>query len=304
MMKYDIVGDVHGCADKLSELLHKMDYQKKGDVYCHPERKVIFLGDFIDRGPYQKETLKIVRPMIESGEAMSVMGNHEFNAICYSTKLGDDYVRPHSEKNRHQHEIFLDQFPYESDEYYEAIDWFKSLPVYLDFEQFGVVHACWCEESLQSLDLTIQGNRLKDEAYTNYADNSHAHYHALEKILKGPEVKLPEALYFKDKDGHERKHARFRWWADMSVQNYERLEFSEAEITDAHKDMLTSADLPEPMTPEGKVIFVGHYWLQGDPKPLSDKVACVDYSVAKDGKMTAYRYNGENKIHQSAFIWV
>ena len=43
---------------------------------------VIFLGDFIDRGPHQREVIEIDRQMIEAGTAQSVMGNHEFNAIA------------------------------------------------------------------------------------------------------------------------------------------------------------------------------------------------------------------------------
>tara|TARA_B100000780_G_C20865211_1_gene344061 strand:+ start:78 stop:665 length:588 start_codon:yes stop_codon:yes gene_type:complete len=181
MNKYDIIGDIHGCAGKLTELLHKLEYQKKGDVYFHPERTAIFLGDFIDRGPYQKETLQIVRPMIESGEALSVMGNHEFNAICYATKFNDDYIRPHSDKNTHQHKVFLEEFPFGTDEYYDAINWFKTLPVYIEGENFGVVHACWCEGSFQKTSSVMEHNNiLSDEGYSNYADETHDHYHALE----------------------------------------------------------------------------------------------------------------------------
>lgn len=304
MNKYDIIGDVHGCADKLTELLQKLEYQKKGDVYRHAERNVIFLGDFIDRGPYQKETLEIVRPMIDNGEAFSVMGNHEFNAICYSTKIEDGYIRQHTQKNQHQHHAFLSQFPFDSDEYHTVVSWFKTLPIYLDFENLGVVHACWCEDSLQKISsVTDNNNALNDNAYLNYADKSHNHYIALENLLKGPEVSLPKALYFKDKDGHERKNARFRWWADPSQENYERLEFTGTIISEEHKFLLKQSILPMPILPKNKIIFVGHYWLQGDPAPLSNKVACVDYSVAKGGKMTAYRYNGENVINPESFIW-
>ena len=47
----DFIGDIHGHADKLEWLLSKMGYDKKNDTYSHPERTVIFVGDYIDRGP-------------------------------------------------------------------------------------------------------------------------------------------------------------------------------------------------------------------------------------------------------------
>ncbi len=50
------------------------------------ERKVIFLGDFIDRGPKIRQVLEIVRPMIEGGKALTVMGNHELNALVLTDR--------------------------------------------------------------------------------------------------------------------------------------------------------------------------------------------------------------------------
>ena len=66
----------------------------------HSERTMIFVGDFIDRGPDQREVLRIVRSMCEAGAAKAVMGNHEFNAIGWATRGdGDRFLREHSCKN-------------------------------------------------------------------------------------------------------------------------------------------------------------------------------------------------------------
>ena len=51
-------------------------------------------------------------------------------------------------------------------------------------------------------------------------------------------------------------------------------------------------------------VFVGHYWLAGTPKPLATNVACTDYSVAKGGKLVAYRWDGESTLHEEKFHWV
>ena len=82
---HDLIGDIHGHADALQQLLTKLGYAKHKGVYRHPDRQAIFLGDFIDRGPKIRETLEIVRPMIDSGTALAVMGNHELNALAFHT---------------------------------------------------------------------------------------------------------------------------------------------------------------------------------------------------------------------------
>lgn len=56
--KYDLVGDIHGHADPLHRLLAKLDYVEDNGIYRHPERTMLFAGDFIDRGPEQREALE------------------------------------------------------------------------------------------------------------------------------------------------------------------------------------------------------------------------------------------------------
>src|SRR6202008_3839311 len=83
---YDIIGDVHGCATHLTDLLDALGYRENDwtGAYRHPQRQAIFVGDLIDRGGEQLRVLEIVKRMVDSGSAQIVMGNHEFNAIAYS----------------------------------------------------------------------------------------------------------------------------------------------------------------------------------------------------------------------------
>lgn len=83
---FDVIGDVHGHAAELTILLDRMGYEETNGVLRHPEgRRAVFLGDFIDRGPEIRRTLEIVRGMVEAGSALAVMGNHELNALHYTT---------------------------------------------------------------------------------------------------------------------------------------------------------------------------------------------------------------------------
>ena len=69
---YDIIGDIHGHASALEALLLKMNYKEVNGVWQHPGRKVIFVGDYIDRGPAIRETLHIVRSMTENDKAIAL----------------------------------------------------------------------------------------------------------------------------------------------------------------------------------------------------------------------------------------
>jgi protein phosphatase len=78
---FDIIGDVHGCFDELTELLRQLGYQVEGTPAPgaqHPGgRKAIFLGDLVDRGPDSPSVLSLVMSMVETGTALCVPGNHD-----------------------------------------------------------------------------------------------------------------------------------------------------------------------------------------------------------------------------------
>jgi protein phosphatase len=76
---FDIIGDVHGCYDELEELLTMLGYAADVDgVWRHPnERKAIFVGDLVDRGPRVPDVLRLVMQMVDAGTALALPGNHD-----------------------------------------------------------------------------------------------------------------------------------------------------------------------------------------------------------------------------------
>ena len=83
---FDIIGDVHGCADELVELLEELGYgveASDGGFEVRPpeERRAIFLGDLVDRGPKSPEVLRLVMGMVDSGAALCVPGNHDAKLV-------------------------------------------------------------------------------------------------------------------------------------------------------------------------------------------------------------------------------
>lgn len=279
---YDLIGDIHGHAAELKALLSKMDYREMDGVWQHSERKVIFLGDFVDRGPEQVETVNIARTMVERGKALAVMGNHEFNAVAWATedpRNPGNYLRPHIEKNLKQHKAFLDQVGESSDLHQSMIKWFKTLPVYLELPDFRVVHACWHPEHIAAIaNYTDPSNRLLQKAWVEASQKGSEAYDAIETLLKGLEIPLPGDHHFFDKDKNKRTNIRAEWWRQGDL-TYRDLAMVPGDVIQhiphepVESDVLPGYDGKKP-------VFVGHYWMSGEPKPLSKHIACLDYSVA------------------------
>lgn len=87
---FDIIGDVHGCADELELLLRTLGYsiafegegESRRVVTSGPAgRRAFFVGDLVDRGPRSPDVLRIVMSMVEKGQALCVPGNHDVKFV-------------------------------------------------------------------------------------------------------------------------------------------------------------------------------------------------------------------------------
>lgn len=295
MHDFHIVGDIHGHADKLEQLLEHLGYEKENNVYQHPNAKVVFLGDFIDRGHQQRRVIDIVRPMVDRGHALAVMGNHEFNAICYHTLHPEtsDPLRIHSEKNTDQHKAFLKDYALHDEETRELISWFKKLPIYLEVKGtegnhvlFRAVHACWHQAIIdRTPDL------LTDEYIIKAAEKGNSAYEDIEVLLKGPEISLPEGVTFKDKSGIERHDIRIKWWFSSGTSTYREIAMvPEGEEENLPNDPIPATQNDYVYSKDAPPVFFGHYWLTGEPQVIQRNLACLDYSAGKGGTLMAYRW--------------
>lgn len=305
-MSFDVIGDVHGQFDKLVGLLKHLGYRDTGGAWRHPDRTVIYVGDLIDRGPKQLATIELVRAMVDAGAAQCVMGNHEFNAIAWVTPDPEHpgkFLRDHHKLgNREQHQAFLNVVE-GTHRQREITDWFRTLPLWLEFPGLRIVHACWHRPSIDLLQKAMGSEqRLTDEMIVLGSRKGHPIYAAIEIVCKGLEVELPAGILFKDKEGKVRHEVRVRWWQE-DLSTYRKAAIGPP----GDMEMIPDAPMPAEWVAYpyvGPPVLFGHYWFTGTPTVISPRFACLDYSAARDGPLVAYRFDGEKELSSDKLAWV
>jgi len=297
-------------------LLDVLGYRVVDGAHSHPDRTAVFVGDLMDRGPRQVEVVRIVRAMHEAGSALVVLGNHEFNALSYATPdpgTPGDFARTRQGRrgahNTRQHQAYLDQVVEGSDLHHEHLEWFRTLPLYLDLGGIRVAHACWHPAALAVLDKWVPpGTPLTDAFVIEANTRGTEAFDAVEVVLKGPELRLPPELTWIDPEGTLRHAARLRWWDDAARTCREvGLIPSNARAADGtpHPGLPdTMPDVADDFRYLDDVpVFFGHYWFTGSPAPAARHAVCVDYSAARQGcSLVAYRWDGESVPSADRFV--
>lgn len=301
-MTIDFVGDIHGHAAALEALLRQLGYRETAGAWRHPDRHMVFVGDFIDRGPEQLRTIDMVRRMMDAGSARAVMGNHEFNATAWATQDPErpgKFLRVRGSKNRMQHQVFLDAVGNDSELHREVVGWFKTLPLWLEIGGVRVVHACWHPpmQALLAPHLDVE-NRLTEEGWLAATRKGTDAFKAAEILLKGMEVSLPDGVTFFDEDGIERRRTRTKWW-DVSADTYRAAAIVDETTRGRMPDTIMPASDRVPGAGDA-ITMIGHYWLKSAvPYLTSARVACLDFSVARGGLLASYAYDGEPELDLS-----
>ena len=278
MNGYDIIGDVHGYASLLKALFKQLNYSATGNSYFHPlGRKIVFVGDLINRGPDSIKVLNLIRKMHSQKQAFCVLGNHEFRLI-------QNFV-----KNPSSIDPSLVEF----------IPWIRSLPLFLEFPKFRVVHAAWHFSSIKKLksqsvedDNFILSTMLPDSVFKR----------PVQIILQGIHITLPQDWSYSDRFGITREKARMRWWEkDRNCINGSNF-FPKSEKY-SNSFFKNNCELGiEYYSKSEKPVFVGHYCLPPNEPKINDNVICVDGCVSCDKVLWAYRYNNDRVIDEKGLI--
>lgn len=219
MEKFDVIGDVHGELPALMSLGRELGYRED---WTHPEgRKLIFLGDLVDRGAYSLETAELVHSLALAERAVCIMGNHEYNLVAHDLRV------PGYEHPKTSNRPTIEDQQQHPERWRAVLEFFRTLPMALEFPELRLVHACWHKPSMGLLEQVLRPGSDVDGLFADRVVlTSPFARHGLrqglssdceptggdpaqEIILKGYEEPSEP---FHDVDGHERRSIRTTWW--------------------------------------------------------------------------------------------
>lgn len=226
----DIVGDIHGQLRTLEALLDDLDYRGRPDgSLTHPEgRRLVFLGDLVDRGPHSFEVADRVRRACLSGEHLCLLGNHELNLVEW---------RHGRSKAKVSNRCTIEEIEAAPAKWAPILDFFETLPVALELASLRVTHAVWHQGCFGQLEAALTQPPADHSLTRDWAERVRLHSPytngewrpelsredypgqaepALEVFLKGYETEV--AAPFIDNDGRRRQKERARWWLDPNAE--------------------------------------------------------------------------------------
>jgi hypothetical protein len=252
----DIVGDVHGEIEALQTLLQRLGYSSDG---THPEgRRLVFVGDLVDRGPDSPAVAGLVRRLIEAERAQCVLGNHELNILIGSHKPDNVWFFHHQPAAQAR----------------DILRFFADLPLALERPDVRVVHAAWDAAMIDVARQATRADELHRAAQSQIEDViqrrglrdriemrlTRQNEDPVKLLTSGPEARADAPFETMGKLRHERRVA---WWHEY----------------------------------EGPLCVFGHYWRILLPDEVDNDrlftgvllnailgrgdAMCVDYSVGK-----------------------
>ncbi len=298
---YDIIGDVHGHAQLLKKMLLELGYKKTTSGYVHPDRKAVFVGDFINRGPSIRKAFRTIRTMVENGNALAILGNHEINIIISHIKNKDNLFQ----KNDISELKTINEFRPYPEEWKDHVKWLRTLPLFLELDGLRVVHACWSDEAVEYIKQNIPPGRIKKEVFKQLyktPDTPVAQYIWL--LTKGIQFRLPGDLKIKNNKGTCPRSFRMRWWENPRGKTFEELSFES-------KFELPGYTVPPEIIPQSlpypesdPAVFFGHYCRHNGPYIIKPNVCCIDACINGNKTLLAYRWDGETMLSEAKLVKV
>ena len=301
---YDIIGDVHGHAQLLKKLLLELGYEKTPEGYSHPNRKAVFVGDFINRGPQIKKTIHIIRKMVENGNALAILGNHEINVIIayLKDKKENPLVKPLL-KNFISGLKTFNEFIDAPEEWQDHLRWLRTLPLFLELDGIRIVHACWSEKAINFMKNNLPQGKIKKEIFRKIYKNPGSEWATNFWLLtKGMQFNMPGDLKIINNKGISPRSFRMRWWENPMGKTFEEISFES-------KFHLPEYTIPQEILPESlpypedaPIVFFGHYCRGNGPHIIKPNICCLDTCIAGSKMLLAYRWHGESILKPENLI--
>lgn len=302
---YDIIGDVHGYAQLLKKLLLKLGYRKTPDGFSHHSRKAVFVGDFLNRGPQIRKSVKIVRSMVENGNALAILGNHELNILIFDLKSKNSPVVNVSKKKDLSVFKTINEFVSREEEWNSHMKWIRTLPFFLQMDHLRIVHACWSDDAVNYLKNELPSGKIKKKVIRELYKNPESGLSQnIWLITKGVYFRMPGDLRVKNNKGIFPQSFRTRWWKNPTGKTFREVSFE-------NKYMLPDYTIPEQILPpyipyheDEPIVFFGHYCRGEGPFIIRRNICCVDSCVTGTKVLTAYRWEGEQKLLRENLVQV
>jgi hypothetical protein len=293
---YDIIGDVHGHATLLKKLLKVLGYKKAGNSYSHNSKKAVFIGDFINRGPEVRETLSIIRDMVEAGNAHAILGNHELNAIIFYLK--DKYGNPVMQKNITGFFKTQKDFSSHSDEWKSHRKWMRTLPLFLELDPIRIVHAYWKDENIDFFrnNLVADVKLRKKFLAKIYKEPDSPEGKAIWQTTKGLYFDLPKDLSIRNNKKASIRSYRMNWWESPEGKTFNQISFESKFTLPGYTVPVEILPIINPYPEEAPLVFFGHYCHGDGPYILKPNVCCVDSCVTSTKILSAYSWMGEDVL--------
>ena len=304
---YDIIGDVHGEAELLERLLDQLGYRAHERGFRHPDRKAIFVGDVLDRGPNIPRAIEIVNAMVECGDGYAVLGNHELGALAIHY-LGEQLSEPEREAFYRQYITTVAAFAGRSASLQEHLERIRDWPMYIECPGFRVVHACWNPAAVDVLAVHDDRSRMVQPLLEKVFEWGSKERGAALKLTNGVNLSLPIGMTLVGADGVERSTVRANFWcenpstyADIAIVNGDL----PSQIGSRQLTSVLKKQLPPAYGCDERPLFVGHYWMLGSLRLASSNVVCVDFVDLQKRRLAAYRWsNGADLDDANAWVQV
>ncbi|WP_297086317.1 metallophosphoesterase [uncultured Draconibacterium sp.] len=301
---YDIIGDVHGYATLLKKLLLEMGYKKTNGSFSHESRKAIFVGDFINRGPEIRKTIRIIKAMVEAGHAYAVLGNHELNAIIYhlKDKQGRSII---NKPSKYFLSLFktINEYSAQSLEWRENLKWLRTLPLFLDFGEIRVVHACWSDQAIQTAAGLYEDGRLRKKVFRKvYKKNNSEEAKCVWLLTKGINMNMPSDLRVMNNKGVSPRSFRIKWWENLAGYDFRTASFESKFTMPAYTIPKEIVPATFPYPEDAPILFFGHYCRGVGPYLIKPNICCVDSCVTGTKSLLAYRWSGEKELNMNHLV--
>jgi len=159
--QYWVIGDIHGCMFTLEKLIKELPN----------DAKLIFIGDFVDRGKYSKEVMEFI---VENNHP-SVMGNHEYLMFNYARDAILRDKRSIWLEDAYGGLATVKSYQDDPDTLLKHIDYIETMPKYLEVDKYFITHGFglpfYLRKDIKIHQANLYVSRLEDNNYRSWEKN-------------------------------------------------------------------------------------------------------------------------------------